>query len=410
MKRLAGSGPDRLESIINLNLARDRARRALPRVLFDFVDGGAEDEVTMAANLEAFRSLRLRPRAGIAVAPDLATTVMGQRIALPVMLAPCGLTRMIHPDAEIGVAAAAVATETVFALTTFSGTPMEDVAARSTPGRRWFQLYFAGGREGAAGLIARAQRTGYTALIVTVDCAVVGRRERDARHRVTVPFTVNTRTMLRFAPQAVLRPRWLAGFIRDGLPVEATNVASYLAARRAGSSGVPQAGSVQAVTWDDVAWARGEWSGPLIVKGIMSDDDARAAVDAGADGVIVSNHGGRQLDGVDATLERLPEVVAAVGHEAEVFLDGGVRRGTDVIKAIALGARAVFIGRPYLYGLAAGGQAGVEHILGLIKAELITAMTLLGCGSVGALDASWLASSVDWPADAFVGTTRRRDS
>jgi isopentenyl diphosphate isomerase/L-lactate dehydrogenase-like FMN-dependent dehydrogenase len=263
----------------------------------------------------------------------------------------------------------------------------------TAPGPLWFQLYFLGGRAGAEILIDRAQRANYRALLVTVDTQVVGVRERDVRNGMTQGPNVNARNIVHFAPHVAVRPRWLYGFIRDGMSIELANATAL------GPGGTPMRPEQAAAalvaeppTWIDIAWIREQWKGPLAIKGLLTAEDARRAMDHGADGVVVSNHGGRQLDGAPATLRVLPEIVAAVGDRVEVILDGGVRRGSDVLKAVAMGARAVMIGRAYVYALGARGERGVEEMLSLLRDEIHNAMGLMGCQSVHDLDPSWIAT------------------
>jgi isopentenyl diphosphate isomerase/L-lactate dehydrogenase-like FMN-dependent dehydrogenase len=366
-------------------------------MVFDYVDGGARAELTMADNRSAFDEVQLRPRVAVRVpAPDLATTVLGRQVSMPLLLSPCGGLRAVHPNGEIGCARAAHALGTVFTLSSASGTSIEGVAA-AAPGPNWFQLYFLGGRRGAEVLIDRAKASGYEALVVTVDTGTVGLRERDIRNGMTAGPQVNARNIRRFAPQVVVRPRWLMGFIRDGMEVKVANN------ERLGPDGGPLDGVESSVgmireapTWDDLAWVRERWGGPFVVKGVLSADDARRAVDAGADAVVVSNHGGRQLDGAPATLRVLPSIVDAVDADAEVLLDSGVRRGSDIIKAVALGARAVMAGRAYIWGLAIQGEPGVAKALQLLQTELANAMQLLGCPAVSSLNPSWLLTPSGW--------------
>jgi L-lactate dehydrogenase (cytochrome) len=405
-----------LGRVISVADAREAARRRLPRVVFDYIDGGAQDEVTMRANEAAFAGLAWRPRmARPPAAPDLATTVLGTPVSMPVLLAPCGLASLVHPDGVVGAARAARDAGTVTVVSTVAGTPLEDVAARAS-GPKWFQLYCPGGRDEAAELIDRAAAATYEAIVVTIDTNVLGLRERDAHHGIGQPLKVSPRLAAHILPQLAARPGYLARYARAALagrsrsgdtppaPSDAGDAGAGAGADPAAAAG-PEAPATPAVparggllpdmqaspfTWDDIAWMRTRWSGPLVVKGLLTGEDAARAVDAGADAVIVSNHGGRQLDGTPSTLAVLPEVVDAVGGRAEVLLDGGVRRGADALKAVALGARAVLVGRPYLYGLAAGGQAGVERVLAILRAEMDHALTLLGCPAATDLDPSWL--------------------
>jgi L-lactate dehydrogenase (cytochrome) len=328
------------------------------------------------------------------VDPDLSTRVLGTDLALPVLLAPCGLVRLMHPDGAAGVLRAARASGTISVLSSVAGVALETL---TEPGHRWFQLYASGGRPEAGETMARAEAAGYEALVVTVDTPALGNRERDVRNGVKPPLRLDARTAIALGPQVLTRPQWAIRMMRDGIslfgrpPVAAETDAADTASvdRRFAAAGAV-AMLASPFTWPDLAWMRSQWSRPLLVKGILSGEDAARAVDAGADGVIVSNHGGRQLDGAPATISVLPEVVAAVGDRTTVLVDGGVRRGGDVVKALALGAKAVLIGRPYLYGLAAAGELGVTQILEVLRVEMTRSMRLMGCASVAELDPSWL--------------------
>jgi isopentenyl diphosphate isomerase/L-lactate dehydrogenase-like FMN-dependent dehydrogenase len=366
----------KLARLYNVTVARERAKAVLPRVLFDYVDGGADDEVTLRANRTAFEDVTFRPRVATDVGPvDLSTTVLGARLSMPVVLAPCGGVRLLYPDGDRAVIRAAGAAGTASVMSTAAATAVEDVMAAAT-GPAWFQLYFHGGREQTEQLVARAQSSGASALFVTVDTAVRGNHERIKEHETVLPLKPTLHNAIQFAPQLSIRPRWTYRYVRDGLP---TNFGSFPTATKAKHTG--RAGG----TWDDLTWIRQAWNGPLVIKGILTPEDAERAIDRGADAIVVSNHGGRQLDGAPATLRVLPEIRRSVGDRIEVLVDGGVRRGTDVVKAIASGADAVLIGRPYLYGLASAGQAGVEQILRNLHQELVRTMTLIGCGSVAAI-------------------------
>lgn len=389
----------RVGRIHNYVAARAAARRALPRVLFDFIDGGADDERTLAENEAAFARIALLPRqAAATLTPDLSCTVLGARCALPVALAPCGGSRLVWPDGERALVRAAGRCGAAATMSTAASTTLEAVAAAAT-GPVWFQLYYPGERSAAAAVVDRAAAAGFGALFVTVDMPVRGNQERVRSAERVVPPRPSVASAIRFAPQLCARPAWTARYVRDGLPDGVT-------VRTGGRPGAPGAAGVAVpaavpppagagrrppVQWDDVAWVRDRWEGPLVVKGILTAADARRAVDLGADAVVVSNHGGRQLDGAPATIEVLAGVRASVGPSTEVLLDGGVRRGTDVVRALALGANAVLIGRPYLYGLAAGGEAGVRRVLDLFAEELARTMTLLGRARLDDLDASCVA-------------------
>jgi len=361
----------------------------VPRALFDYIDGGAEDEVTMRENARAFEEVTFRPRMGVSTEdPRTSTTLLGTPLSMPVILAPCGLVRFMHPDGAPGVARAAAAQGTVSVLSTVAGTSLEDVAAAS-PGPNWFQLYAPGGAPQGEQLVERAQRAGYTGLVVTLDTPALGHRERDVRHGVAQPFRFTAGSASRLAAQFAVRPRWLAGTVRDVITSRRAHAAAAGKGQETPTARLVAMGA-SPFSWDDVSTIRRQWSGLLAVKGILCADDARRAVDSGVDIVIVSNHGGRQLDGAPATLRVLPRIVDALGDTAPVVLDSGVRRGSDVIKAVAAGAAAVMIGRAYLYGLAACGEPGVRRILEILRSEMVRTLGLMGCPSVSDLDRSWL--------------------
>jgi isopentenyl diphosphate isomerase/L-lactate dehydrogenase-like FMN-dependent dehydrogenase len=380
--------PARLRTVED---ARELARRRLPRVVFDYVDGAAEIERTMRANRRAFEAVGFVPKMavpGAPVTPSLATTVLGADVAFPVILAPVGFTRAMAPGGDVAGATAARAAGTIFTMSTMSGHAIEDVA-RAADGKGWFQLYGLGGRVGSEQLVRRARAAGFTALVVTVDTPIPGNRERDLHHGVALPLRFTKVTARRFAPQALRRPRWLYEFARDGFSMDLPLSIGL------GTPDAPMTSDeafihwvLSPITWDDFGWLREAFEGPVIAKGILSAADARRAVDAGCAAVIVSNHGGRQLDGVAASLRALPEIVAEVGGEVEVLVDGGVRRGSDVAKAICLGARAVLVGRAWAYGLGAAGEPGVERVLQILRTELDRTLRLLGVASVAELDAS----------------------
>jgi L-lactate dehydrogenase (cytochrome) len=380
----------RLARVLNYHDARRLARWALPRGVFDYVDGGTEDEITKRRNTAAFEELSLRPRMGIWVdEPDLSTTLFGQEISFPVLTAPCGGMKLVHPDADLGVARAAAAAGTMHVASSVSGFSLEEIA-QGSPGQHWFQLYRFQGREGMENLVTRAKAAGYQAIVATLDTQVVSKRERDWRNGFTYSMRPNVANVLKLGPQLAPRPFWIARYVRDGMPFQIANTAAMA------RDGVPMLlsdlgrGQTSSPTWEEVAWLRENFDGPVLVKGVLTAADCRRALDLGCDGVIVSNHGGRQLDGAPATMQVLPEIVAAVGDQLEILLDGGVRRGSDVLKALALGAKAVLIGRPYVWGLALGGQDGVSHMLELLRAEMQRSMRLMGCASVHDLDDSWV--------------------
>jgi isopentenyl diphosphate isomerase/L-lactate dehydrogenase-like FMN-dependent dehydrogenase len=379
--------------VVNIEDLRALARRRLPKMVFDYLDGGAEAEVTLRENCRAFESVTFRPRQAVAVpACDLRTRVLGIDVSFPALLAPVGYSRLMHPGGEVVAARAAGAAGTAYILSTISGHRLEDVKAGSS-GAVCYQLYLLGGREAAEGAIERARAAGYSALVVTVDTAVAGMRERDFRNGVTELLSDSLFAKIPFLPQILARPGWLKDFLLDGGLPQLPNVVIP-------GQGVMPLQDVSsslargAVTWEDLKWIRNCWPGPIVIKGVLTGDDGRRALDEGAVAVVVSNHGGRQLDGVPATLRVLPEVVSAVNGRAEVLMDGGIRRGSDIVKAICLGARAVLIGRAYAYGLGAAGEAGVARALEILRADVERTLRLLGCPSVAALDSSYI--STDW--------------
>ena len=374
--------------IVNIQDLRLAAKRRLPRSVFDYIDGGADGEVTLRENVRAYDDVTFRPRSAVKIeAPDLQTRVLGTPIAVPFVLAPVGSSRMFWPRGEEVAAAQAGAAGTIYSLSTLSGCRLEDVK-KSTPGTAWYQLYLCGGRDIASATIQRAKDAGYSALILTIDTAVAGLRERDVRNGAKELVTKSW-PMLPYAGQFIVKPRWLASFLGDGGLMTFPNV--MLPDGPMAYADVGAALDQSTVTWQDIKWIREIWKGPIIVKGVHIGDDAKRAVDEGASAVVVSNHGGRQLDGVSATIRVLPEVVAAVGGRTEVLLDGGIRRGGDIVKALCLGARAVLIGRAYAYGLAAAGGPGVARAIDILKADIARTMKLLGCPSVAELDRSYVS-------------------
>jgi L-lactate dehydrogenase (cytochrome) len=310
------------------------------------------------------------------------------------MLAPVGYSRLMHPGGEVAAARAAGEAGTGYILSTISGHKLEDVKAGSK-GPVWYQLYLLGGREAAEGALDRARRAGFSALVITVDTPVAGFRERDPRNGMTELLGTSVFAKIPYLPDLLAHPGWLASFLFDGGVPRLENVVTP-------GKGAMELVDIAAaladavVTWEDLRWIREVWPGPIVVKGLLTGDDARRAVDEGAAAVVVSNHGGRQLDSVSATLRALPEVVAAVNGQVEVLMDGGVRRGSDIVKALCLGARAVLIGRAYAYGLAAAGQAGVARALQILRIDVERTLRLLGCPSVAALDRSYIGVPRSW--------------
>ena len=381
--------------VINIEDLRRAAKRRLPRVVFDYIDGGAEDERTLRANCRAFEDVTFRPRCAMETpACDLRVSVLGQSLSMPLILAPVGSSRLMYPRGEEAAAGAAGAAGIAYALSTLSGCRLEDVAAASKQ-PLWYQLYLIGGRDCALSAIERAKAAGFSALVVTIDTPVAGMRERDIRNGVKELLGDNFLSKLPFVSQLLIKPGWLARFLADGGLMKFQNVV------------IPGKGPMlyadvtaaledSVVTWSDLKWIQQAWGGPIVIKGVHTADDARRAVDVGAKALVVSNHGGRQLDNVAPTLRILPEVVASVGDHIEVLLDGGIRRGSDIVKALCLGARAVMVGRAYAYGLGAAGGAGVARAIEILRADLIRTLKLLGCPSVAELDRSYLDVPADW--------------
>src|SRR5881398_756659 len=380
--------------VLNIEDLLRAAKRRLPRVVFDYIDGGAEDEWTLRANCRAFETVTFRPRCAVAVPScDLRTVVLGAPLPMPLILAPVGSCRLMYPRGEEAAARAAGKAGIIYTLSTLSGCRLEDVAAASG-GPVWYQLYLVGGRDCALGAVERARKAGYSTLVVTIDTPVAGLRERDLRNGAKELLSGKLGAMLPFVNQLLTKPRWLAAFLADGGLMRFENVVIPGKGPMLYAD-VTAALEQSVVTWDDLTWIRQAWNGPVVIKGIHTGDDARRAVDAGANALVVSNHGGRQLDDVAPTLRMLPEVLASVGDRIEVLLDGGIRRGSDIVKALCLGARAVLVGRAYAYGLGAAGGAGVGRAIEILRSELIRTLKLLGCASVAQLDRSYVDVSAE---------------
>jgi L-lactate dehydrogenase (cytochrome) len=367
----------RLASAASIRDLRLLARRRAPRAVFDYTDGGAGDEISLRRSRAAFAAVEFQPRVLRDVAAvDPSAVVLGRPAALPLVFAPTGFTRMMHTQGEPAVARVAARAGIPYALSTMGTTSIERLATEVPQCRRWFQLYLWRDRGASRDFVARARDAGYDALVLTVDTPVAGPRQRDVRNGLTLPPSLSLST---FA-EGALHPAWWFDLLTTE-PLEFASLHRFegtvaeLAARMFDP----------AATLTDLAWLREAWPGPLVVKGIQTAGDARLVVDAGADAVVVSNHGGRQLDRAPTPLERLPEVVHAVGDRAEVLVDGGVLSGGDVVAAVALGARAVLVGRAYLYGLMAGGERGVQRAADILAAEVRSTMALLGVTDVGAL-------------------------
>jgi isopentenyl diphosphate isomerase/L-lactate dehydrogenase-like FMN-dependent dehydrogenase len=383
----------KLAHIVNIEDLRRRARRRLPKVVFDYLDGGADDEISLRENCRAFQDTTFRPHNAVDTGVcDLSVQLLGHTISLPALLAPVGYSRMMHPDGERGAARAAGKAGTGYILSTISGYKLEEVKAASS-GPVWYQLYLVGGREAALDALERAQRVGFAALVITIDTPVAGMRERDHRNGMRPLLSGSLFDSAPYLPAILSHPRWLASFLLDGGMPKLENIVIP------GKGPMPlvdvtAALSHATVCWDDLRWIREAWTGPIVVKGVLTGDDARLAADHGAAAVVVSNHGGRQLDCVSASLRALPEVVVAVGSHVEVLMDGGIRRGSDIVKALCLGARAVLIGRAYAYGLAAAGEAGVDCAIDILRTDVQRTLRLLGCPSLAELNSSYLNPAV----------------
>jgi len=387
--------PSPVDRAVIIEDLRRMAKQRLPRMVFDYIDGGAEREWTLKENSRAFQDVMFRPRSAVATPScDLKTSVLGIPIDLPLVLAPVGSSRMFYPRGEEKAAAAAGDAGTIYTLSTLSGCLMEDVKA-ATSGPAWYQLYLVGGRDVAMTAIDRAKAAGYKALVVTIDTPVAGMRERDARNGVKELLARNLSTVPHLG-QMLAKPSWLYTFFGDGGLMNFPNI--VLADGPMGYADVGAALEASATSWDDFKWIRDAWGGPIVAKGVHTADDARKAVQHGASAIVVSNHGARQLDGVAPTIRILPEVVQAVNGQTEILLDGGVRRGSDIVKAMCMGARAVLIGRAYAYGLGAGGYDGVSRAIQILKGDVIRTMKLLGCAAIKDLDGSYVDIPSDWTA------------
>jgi len=369
-----------LDSVLNIEDLRKIARRKLPKPLFNYIDGGADDETNVLGNSHAFDNASLVPEYLVDVAKiDTTTTVLGREISMPLFLAPTGMTRLFHHDGETAVSKAAAEAGTYYSLSTVGATSIEDVAAACN-GPKSFQIYVMKDRSLTREFIQRCKDANYDSLMLTVDIPVAGNRERELRYGFSMPPKLNLAGIAGFAArpawvyQALTHPKAILANVAHKIPEgssKSTSLIEYVASQFDPS-----------VTWDDLEWMIAEWGGPFAIKGILSAADARRAVDRGVSAVMVSNHGGRQLDGSLSAFDALGPIVDEVGGECEIICDGGIRRGTHVLKALARGATACSMGRPYLFGLAAGGQAGVARAVELLRAEIERGMGLIGCRNI----------------------------
>lgn len=390
-----GSASGKIAKAVNIYELRTIAQRRLPSVVFDYLDGGAEDEITLRANTQVFCDVTFRPRHAVSFPQcNLRTRILGLDLALPFLLAPVGYSRLMHPGGEIAAAREAGAAGTAYILSTISGHALEKVKAASS-GPVIYQLYLMGGRAAAEQAIQRARTAGFSALAVTIDTPVAGLRERDFRNGMRELLSPSLFEKIPYVGQFFSCPVWFAQYLMDGGMPKLANVVVPGEGPMA-LTDVSAALAKSVVTWADFKWIREIWGGPIIAKSVLTGDDAKRAIDHGASAVVVSNHGGRQLDCVSSTLKALPEVVRAVNEQVDVIMDGGVRRGSDIVKALCLGARAVLVGRAYAYGLAAGGGAGVKRAIEILVADLKRTLTLLGCPSVDRLDPSFLDIPASW--------------
>ena len=379
----------RLDKVLNIEDLRKMARKKLPKPLFNYIDGGSDDESNVLGNAHAYDAVKLVPEYLIDVADiDLSTKVLGREISMPLFLGPTGMSRLFHHDGETAVSKAAAAAGTYYALSTVGATTIEDVAA-VCDGPKCFQIYVMKDRGLTREFIQRCKDANYDSLMLTVDIPVAGNRERELRYGFTMPPKLNLAGIIGFAARpgwvyrALTHPRAILANVAHKIPEgssQSTSLMEYIATQFDPS-----------VTWGDLEWMVSEWGGPFVIKGLLSPSDARKAVDAGVTAISVSNHGGRQLDGALSAFEALGPIVDEVGGECEIICDGGIRRGTHVLKALARGATVCSIGRPYLFGLAAGGQEGVAKALELLRAEIERDMGLIGCTGISEISGKHIA-------------------
>jgi len=395
-----GVSTDALDRAPTVADVRALAKRRLPRMAFDFVDGGAGAENTLRSNIADLARVTLRPRSLVDMSDvDLTTRVVGQALPLPVVLAPCGLIRVTGGDGELSAVRSAGRAGLTYTISTASSWSIEEIAAAAS-GPLWFQLYLWRSPQVVSQLVQRAKDAGCSALVVTVDVVVNSKRPRDHRNGMSIPPQVSWRN----AAGAVRHPRWFASLLH-GPPIGFRNLQGIAE----GSSAMSHQEYVNTelanlgATWDDVARLRRRWDGPLFIKGITTVADAQNAAAAGADGIFVSNHGGRQLDGLPSSISTLPLIADAVGDRLDIVLDGGVRFGGDVVKAVAVGAKAVAIGRSWVWGAAAAGERGVDHVLTIYRNEIREALMLLGCPQVTSLDRSLVDFPAEWSALGAIG-------
>ena len=381
-------------NVVNVADLRLLAKNRLPQMVFDYIDSGADREQTLSQNCSAFNEIYFRPRCAVATPScDLSIKVIDQEFNLPFLLAPVGSSRMFYPKGEVVASREAGIAGTGYTLSTLSGCRLEEVK-QATNFPAWYQLYLLGGKEVALKTIERAKAAGFSAIVVTIDTPISGLRERDVRNGTKELLSMNPFLMLPYISQMLVKPCWLTQWLGDGGLMSFPNV--ELEDGPMGYTEIGPALEQSVVTWDDLQWIREAWGGKIVVKGVHIGDDARKAIDLGVDAIVVSNHGARQLDSVAPTIRVLPEIVEAVNGQIDVLLDGGIRRGSDVVKALCLGAKGVLIGRAYAYGLAAGGGAGVARAIEILRTDILRTMKLLGCESVKKLDSSFVTIPDQW--------------
>lgn len=375
--------------IHNVEDYRGLAHKRLPRAVIDFIEGGAEDEITISRNRAGFENIHIIPRILTDVSVrNISTTILGTPVSSPIVLCPVGLATLAHPMGEVAAGIAATNKGIISTYSSSSSWNLEDIAAASS-GVKWFQLYIWKDRKLTAEIVERARKAGYTALVLTVDVPISARRERDLRNGFTIP----PRPRLNQMGDLFQHFGWFYAQLKSEISGHKMSMGNFTPENVGMRTRLKMLEVVNelfdpSITWKDVAWLKSIWKGPVVIKGVMTLEDAKLAVKAGADAIWISNHGGRQLDGVSGTIEVLPEIVNAVKGKAEIYLDGGVRRGSDIVKAIALGANACMIGRPYMYGLAANGAAGVESIIKILEIEMDATMALMGRPTIASLDSS----------------------
>ena len=375
--------------IHNVEDYRGLAHKRLPRAVIDFIEGGAEDEITISRNRDSFENIHIIPRILTDVSVrDISTTILGTPVSSPIVLCPVGLATLAHPLGEVAAGIAAANKGIISTYSSSSSWNLEDIAAASS-GVKWFQLYIWKDRKLTAEIVERARKSGYQALVLTVDVPISARRERDLRNGFTIP----PRPRINQIGDLVQHFGWFYAQLKSEITGHKMSMGNFTPENVGMRTRLKMLEVVNelfdpSITWSDVAWLKSIWNGPIVIKGIMTPEDAKLAIKAGADAIWISNHGGRQLDGVSGTIEVLPEIAKAVKGKAEIYLDGGVRRGSDIVKAIALGANACMIGRPYMYGLAANGAAGVESIIGILEIEMDATMALMGRPTIASLDSS----------------------